>query len=131
MLFKDRYDAGYQLSLRLTKYKQKKDVIILAIPRGSLQIGYILAKELKVPLDIVLSKKIGAPGNPELAIGAVSLESYIVDPEYLKYKEYIENEVEKIRQTLKKDINFIEIELDKKDNPILKYLKSPVIESWN
>ena len=59
-MFTDRLDAGLQLSLVLKKY-QKVNGIVLAIPRGGVPVGYVVAKELGLPLEIVLSKKIGHP----------------------------------------------------------------------
>lgn len=104
MSFTDRFAAAKELSKKLQKYKEDKNTIILAIPRGGLQTGYILAKELNLPLDIVLTKKIGYPGNREYAIGAVSLKSYIVDESMVKTgkvsQEYIERKVVEIRKFL-------------------------------
>ncbi len=71
MLFHNRHTAGKQLAEKLQKYRGKPSVIVLAIPRGGLQVGYELAVGLKAPLDIVVTKKIPAPGNEELAIGSV------------------------------------------------------------
>ena len=69
MIFTNRFDAAKELAKKLQKYKNNKNAIILAIPRGGVQTGYILAKELNLKLDIVLTKKIGYPGNAEYAIG--------------------------------------------------------------
>ena len=106
MSFSDRFVAAKELAKKLQKYKNDKNTIILAIPRGGLQTGYTLAKELNLPLDIVLTKKIGYPGNSEYAIGAVSLKSYIVDEYLVKTgkvsQEYIEREVVEIRELLEK-----------------------------
>jgi len=100
MIFKDRFTAGKLLAKELKKYKNKKDAIVLAIPRGGLQIGFSIAKELNLNLDIILTKKIGYPGNPEYAIGAVSLKEEVVDSKEVS-KEYIKNEIKKIRRVLK------------------------------
>ncbi len=103
-MFKDRFDAANQLAKVLKKYKNKKNHVIIAIPRGALEIGYVLAQELKIPLDVLFSKKIGAPGQPELAIGAVSLEDELIDTSTTLssvLKEYIETEKKKIREILK------------------------------
>ncbi len=103
IIFKNRYDAAEQLTEKLQKYKDRKDAIILAIPRGALQIGAVLAERLKLPLDIVLVKKIGHPYNPELAIGAVSLKEYVVNPEFREVsKGYIQSEVKELRHKLQK-----------------------------
>jgi len=69
--FADRHDAAAQLSGRLDVYKPRHPVI-LGIPRGGIVIADTIARELDTDLDVVLTRKLGAPGNPELAIGAVS-----------------------------------------------------------
>ena len=99
-MFKDRYDAANQLLQSLEKYKNNLDVVIVAIPRGALQIGSVLSKNLKVPLDVVLIKKIGAPGMQELAIGAVSLQGRYIDPTFPVDADYIEQETKNIKQKL-------------------------------
>jgi putative phosphoribosyl transferase len=76
VLFRDRTDAARQLAERLYWLKNeieksKSSVVIMAIPRGGIIIGNIIAKELRTKLDLVVTRKIGAPFNPELAIGAV------------------------------------------------------------
>jgi len=72
--FKDRKDAGEHLAHNLSSYANQKETIILAIPRGGVVIANEVAKALKLPLDIIIPRKIGAPLNPELAIGAVCEE---------------------------------------------------------
>lgn len=99
-MFIDRFDAGQQLAEQLKEYKDNKDVIVLAIPRGALEIGFVLAKELNAPLDVIFAKKIGAPGQPELAIGAVSMEYQLLAPEYAQHpaiQKYAEQRVKEIR----------------------------------
>ena len=71
MFFKDQVAAGELLAKELVKYKSQDVVIVLAIPRGGVATGYGLAKKLNLPLDVIVTCKIGAPNNPELAIGAV------------------------------------------------------------
>ncbi len=70
MPFLDRTDAGRQLARALASYKDRNP-IVLALPRGGVPIGAEIAAALKAPLDIVLVRKIGAPYQPELAMGAV------------------------------------------------------------
>lgn len=105
-MFKDRFDAGHQLAEHLQQYKNDPNVVILAIPRGALEIGDILSKELHVPLDIILTKKIGYPGNPEYAIGVVSLDNVIIDKQWLEFSgefnTYIKNEIQTIKALLQK-----------------------------
>ena len=69
--FADRVDAGKRLASALTRFKSK-DAIVLAIPRGGIVVGFEISKALGVSLDIIVPRKIGAPDNPELAIGAVT-----------------------------------------------------------
>jgi putative phosphoribosyl transferase len=69
-IFADRRDAGRQLAIALKGYRQERPVV-LALPRGGVPVGYEVAEELEAPLGIVLVRKIGAPGFPELGLGAV------------------------------------------------------------
>ena len=81
IIFQDRIDAGKRLAKKLLWLKQdqlkeerdrrQQSIVILAIPRGGVIIGDVIATELDAKLDIIVSRKIGAPDNPELAIGAV------------------------------------------------------------
>ncbi|MGZ3769293.1 MAG: erythromycin esterase family protein [Bdellovibrio sp.] len=72
--FENRQDAGRSLAQSLLQYK-KENPLVLAIPRGGIPVAFEVAKTLKASLDIILVKKIGAPKNPELAVGAVSEDS--------------------------------------------------------
>lgn len=71
MIFKDRIDAAQKLAKKL-EWIKKENPIILAIPRGGVVTGDVIAKTLGLSLDIIVSRKVGAPYNPELAIGAVA-----------------------------------------------------------
>ncbi|MDF1516993.1 MAG: phosphoribosyltransferase family protein [Lutibacter sp.] len=102
-MFTNREEAGKLLANKLINYKDNNDVVILAIPRGGVPVGYELAKMLQVPLDVVLSKKIGHPFNKEYAIGAVTSKSIILsDAAFEVSKVYIDDETEQIRDLLKK-----------------------------
>lgn len=78
MHFQDRCEAGQLLARELDFLKGMEDVIILAIPRGGVVVGYEVAKALDAPLDVYITRKIGAPYNPELAIGAVASDGGVV-----------------------------------------------------
>jgi predicted phosphoribosyltransferase len=98
-LFKDRVDAGVKLAEELLNYK-KDNPVILAIPRGGVVVGYEIAKKLGAPLDIVVPRKIPAPSNPELGIGAVMQDGTVIIDEHIKDyllvpDKYIEEETEK------------------------------------
>lgn len=71
-VFKDRYDAGQALAERLKQYTRRTDVIVLALPRGGVPVGYAVVEDLGVPLDFILVRKLGVPGHEELAMGAIA-----------------------------------------------------------
>lgn len=100
MYFKDRTEAGQMLAARLKKYKGIPGVI-LAVPRGGVPVAFEVAKELGLPIEMVLTKKIGHSLNKEYAIGAASLSDYFVIPHEHVDDAYISQEVEKIRHKLK------------------------------
>lgn len=99
MKFENRQDAALQLIPRLEKYAGE-NVLVLAIPRGGVPIGYEVAKAYGWPLDILLTKKIGHPANPEFAIGSVSLEGEVIDPGYAPDEDYIDAEIIRLRKML-------------------------------
>jgi putative phosphoribosyl transferase len=74
MLFKDRRDAGRKLAEKLIKYANQKDVVAIGLPRGGVVVAYEISKRLKLPLDIIASRKIGMPGQPEFALGAITAD---------------------------------------------------------
>jgi len=81
LLFYDRTDAGRRLA-KLLKRRIQGPCVVLAIPRGGVVVGYEVAKELGCPLDVVISRKVGAPAQPELAVGAVAEDGVVfVDEE--------------------------------------------------
>lgn len=96
MSFEDRADAGERLAKALTEFAGS-DCVVLAIPRGGVVIGEIVARVLGAPLDVVVPRKIGAPGNPELGIGAVAPGVRVLDPIMVAAMnvgdEYLEREI--------------------------------------
>ena len=78
MSFIDRADAGRKLASLLGKYKDMQDAIVIGLPRGGVVNAYEVAKELNLPLDIIVVRKIGAPMQPELAVGAISQEGDVL-----------------------------------------------------
>jgi predicted phosphoribosyltransferase len=83
--FRDRTDAGRQLAARLTAYADRPDVLVLALPRGGVPVAFEVALALNAPLDVFLVRKLGLPGQEELAMGAIAsggvtvLNSEVVD----------------------------------------------------
>ena len=72
MRFRDRREAGRVLATRLQTYANRPDVLVLALPRGGVPVGFEVAQALKAPLDIFLVRKLGVPGHEELAMGALA-----------------------------------------------------------
>ena len=96
VMFADRREAGRKLAAELARH-DLPDPVVLALPRGGVPVGYEVARALGAPLDIIVVRKLGAPGQPELGIGAVvdgdhplgvlnqdMVESLVVPPEYLE-----------------------------------------------
>jgi putative phosphoribosyl transferase len=78
MSFTDRADAGRRLAAALTPLRQR-DPVVLALPRGGVPIGYHVARALGAPLDVIVVRKLGAPGHEELAVGAIARGAVYVD----------------------------------------------------
>jgi predicted phosphoribosyltransferase len=72
MLFRDRADAGRQLLSRLRAYEGRLDLLVLGLPRGGIPVGYEVARGLGAPLDVFVVRKLGVPGQEELAMGAIA-----------------------------------------------------------
>jgi putative phosphoribosyl transferase len=72
MVFEDRADAGRQLARQLGRYAHRPDVVVLGVPRGGVSVAFEVAGALHAPLGVFLSRKLGVPGQPELAFGAVA-----------------------------------------------------------
>jgi len=72
LMFRDRRDAGQRLAQRLTAYADRKDAMVFGLPRGGVPVAFEIAQALHLPLDVLLVRKLGAPGQPELAMGAIA-----------------------------------------------------------
>ena len=70
--FHDRYEAGELLAEQLTAFADRQDVLVLALPRGGVPVAVQVAKRLNAPLDVFVVRKLGVPGHPELAMGAIA-----------------------------------------------------------
>jgi len=70
--FRDRREAGRQLAEELSAYGDREDVVVLGLPRGGVPVAFEVAKALEAPLDVFVVRKLGVPGNPELAMGAIA-----------------------------------------------------------
>src|SRR5262245_23320661 len=72
MLYRDRADAGSALAEKLKQYRDCPEVLVLALPRGGVPVGYEVARTLHAPLDVFIVRKLGVPGREELAMGALA-----------------------------------------------------------
>jgi predicted phosphoribosyltransferase len=106
MVYSDRFEAGEVLAQMLQRFKDDSETIVVALPRGGVPVGYVIAKKLGVPLDIFFVKKIPSPYNPEAAIGAVSENGL----EYLNERAvmmlgvsrpWIDEQIEKIMENIR------------------------------
>jgi putative phosphoribosyl transferase len=107
MRFRDRFEAGRLLAAQLIYFAHRPDVVVLALPRGGVPVGYEVARSLRAPLDVWVVRKLGAPSIPELAIGAIAtggVETMSVDTqrELSLTSEQVEEIVSRERQELRR-----------------------------
>lgn len=76
--YANRTEAGIILANKLTDYAKKKDVLVLALPRGGVPVAYEIARILQIPLDVFIVRKLGVPGHEELAMGAIAMGNSVV-----------------------------------------------------
>jgi len=126
-MFQNRAQAGKKLASKLLSYKATKNLIVLAIPRGGVVVGKILSQALDCPLEVIVTKKIGAPGNSELAIGAVGVvgkpvideelaERVGADENYLKSKILnLKSEIKRREKIFRRD----KLPLNLKDKTVI------------
>ena len=108
-MFKDRRQAGKLLARKLKKFKNRKDVVVIGIARGGAVVAREISSFLKLPLDIIVIKKIGAPQNPELAIGAIGPSKVVFWDEGLIKRLNINEEYKNLSKEIK---NFERAELE-------------------
>ncbi len=104
-IFRNRSEAGKLLAHQLSHFANKKNTLVLALPRGGVPVGYEIAQVLNLPLDIFLVRKLGVPGHEELAFGAIAMGDVIVFNESIVLQlgldqETIQSVLEKERQVL-------------------------------
>jgi putative phosphoribosyl transferase len=109
IIFSDRVDAGQQLAQRLVQYRDKNP-LILALPRGGVVVGFEIASALEAPLDVIIARKLGAPGMPEFGIGAIAPGGVLVLDEHTTHllgisKEQIDLIASRERKEMDRRIN--------------------------
>jgi putative phosphoribosyl transferase len=111
-MFNDRADAGRQLAEKLRKYSGENS-ILLAIPRGGVTVAYEISKELKIPVDVIIVRKVGHPYNPEYALGAVGVDGSFIHTAHGQgvSQEYIDSMVREKQSEAKE--RYLELRGDK------------------
>jgi putative phosphoribosyl transferase len=104
-LFHNREEAGQKLSLLLSAYKGQTNSLVLGLARGGVVIAFEIAKALQLPLNVLVPRKLGAPANPELAIGAISDDGEVrLNPEIVQLTgaspAFIREEVAREKQVI-------------------------------
>jgi putative phosphoribosyl transferase len=104
MIFNDRSDAGIKLAEKLVNFKGQKDAVVIGLPRGGVVVAFEVAKKLKLPLDIIASRKIGMPGQPEFAIGAITADGKeVFDQRTIQGFDLDRKDLEKVIETEKQE----------------------------
>ena len=97
MIYQDRTDAGKRLATLLTAYANRPDVLVLALPRGGVPVAFEVARALRAPLDIFLVRKLGAPGQKELAMGAIATGGVrVLNEDVVEYLQIPDNVIDEI-----------------------------------
>jgi len=97
LIYRDRTDAGKRLATLLTAYAKRPDVLVLALPRGGVPVAFEVARALRAPLDIFLVRKLGAPGQKELAMGAIATGGVrVLNEDVVEYLHIPDNVIDEI-----------------------------------
>lgn len=96
-IFRDRGDAGRFLADKLTGYADRRDVIVLGLPRGGIPVAYEVAQRLHAPLDVFTVRKLGVPGHEELAMGAIASGGVrVLNNDVLSYIRIPDEEIDRV-----------------------------------
>ena len=97
MRYRDRNEAGQHLAAKLMMYANRPDVLVLALPRGGVPVGFAVAEVLHAPLDVFLVRKLGMPGEEELALGAIASGGVrVLNHDLIKYLRVSETVIEEV-----------------------------------
>jgi predicted phosphoribosyltransferase len=116
--FRDRKDAGVQLALQLGEYAHRPDCLVLAIPRGGVPVGYEVATQLGLPLDVLVVRKIGVPGHEELAAGAIGPDGVVILNDTIADR-LEKNELERVIAQERQELERREVEFRGANSPPL------------
>ena len=103
--FRDRRDAGRRLAASLAKYANRPDVVVLALPRGGVPVGYEVATALGVPLEVFVVRKLGLPGHDEFAMGAIASGGVtVLDQDLLRIARVSEADLRRVIAAEEKEL---------------------------
>src|ERR1041384_7128613 len=95
--FRNRTEAGTRLARKLSKFADRPNVIVLALPRGGVPVAYEVARELRVPLDVFLVRKLGVPGQEELGLGAIASGGVkVINQELVQYLRIPDSVIDRV-----------------------------------
>lgn len=115
-MFRDRHDAGRQLAEELARFAGASDVVVLGIPRGGVIVGREIATRLGLPLDVIVTSKIGSPGNSEYAVGAIDSDGAVIESPYGGYSVMeLEHLGRMVRETIERRVQLYRIGRDALD----------------
>lgn len=105
ILYRDRLEAGRILTTKLTAYADRKDVVVLALPRGGVPVAFEVAKALQAPLDVFVVRKLGVPGHEELAMGAIATGGmYVVNEHVVHMLAIPDSVIEEVAEREQKEL---------------------------
>ena len=103
--FRNREQAGRMLADRLKHYSNRSDVVVLALPRGGVPVGVEVASALRAPLDVFVVRKLGAPGQPELAMGAIASGGVrVLNDEVVQVLNLTDDAINRVAQTEQQEL---------------------------
>jgi putative phosphoribosyl transferase len=103
--FEDRTQAGRLLGEALAEYAKRSDVVVLALPRGGVPVGFEVARMIDAPLDIILVRKLGTPGQEELAMGAIASGGVcVLNPDIVAVIDISQEAIEAVAATERKEL---------------------------
>jgi putative phosphoribosyl transferase len=105
-MFRDRSEAGRQLAKKLGKYANRDDVIVLALPRGGVPVAFEVAQAISAPLDVFVVRKLGVPGQEELAMGAIASGGVrVLNPDVLNHLRVPAAIIDDVAERESKELN--------------------------
>ena len=103
--FENRAEAGEKLATKLSRYANRPDVLVLALPRGGVPVAYQVARALRAPLDVFIVRKLGVPGYEELAMGAIASSGVrVMNEEVIRHLDFPQTVIDSIAQREGKEL---------------------------